>query len=93
MRRVDGRSLGSYFRGEFSEPLGLDFHIGLAERDTTLAWPSCCAAPKSPPGAADPFAAARKNPQSLVGRVFANPTLDTAGRQLPRLARAPRFRP
>ena len=76
VRRVDGRSLGSYFRGEFSEPLGLDFHIGLAVReDARVA--ELIAAPKSPPGAADPFAAARKNPQSLVGRVFANPTLDT----------------
>ncbi len=29
VRRVDGRSVGRYFREEVAEPLGLDFHIGL----------------------------------------------------------------
>jgi CubicO group peptidase (beta-lactamase class C family) len=28
VRRVDGRSLGNYFREEIAEPLGADFHIG-----------------------------------------------------------------
>jgi CubicO group peptidase (beta-lactamase class C family) len=31
VRRIDGRSLGNYFREEIAEPLGLDFHIGLPE--------------------------------------------------------------
>lgn len=30
VRRVTGRSLGTYFREEIAEPLGLDLHIGLA---------------------------------------------------------------
>jgi CubicO group peptidase (beta-lactamase class C family) len=29
VRRVSGRSLGTFFRDEIAEPLGLDFHIGL----------------------------------------------------------------
>ncbi len=29
IRRVDGRSVGAYFREEIAEPLSLDFHIGL----------------------------------------------------------------
>ena len=29
LRRIDGRSLGTYFREEVAEPLELDFHIGL----------------------------------------------------------------
>lgn len=29
LRRVDGRSLGTFFREEVAEPLGADFHIGL----------------------------------------------------------------
>lgn len=33
VRRVDGRSLGRYFREEIAEPLGVDFHIGLAEAE------------------------------------------------------------
>jgi CubicO group peptidase (beta-lactamase class C family) len=31
VRRIDGRSLGRYFREEIAEPLGLDFHIGLPD--------------------------------------------------------------
>jgi len=31
VRRVDGRSLGNYFREEIAEPLGADFHIGTPE--------------------------------------------------------------
>jgi CubicO group peptidase (beta-lactamase class C family) len=76
VRRADGRSLGRYFREEFAEPLGLDFHIGLsAEQDARVA--DLIPAPPSPPDAPNPFAAARKNPQSLVGRVFGNPTIET----------------
>ena len=29
VRRIDGRSLGTYFREEVAEPLGLDTHIGI----------------------------------------------------------------
>jgi CubicO group peptidase (beta-lactamase class C family) len=76
VRRVDGRSLGRYFREEFSEPLGLDFHIGLpAEEDARVA--ELLRAPSPPPGVPNPFVAARKDPKSLVGRVFGNPTLET----------------
>ena len=74
VRRVDGRSLGRYFREELADPLGLDFHISLApEHDARVA--EILPAPPGPPGTLDPFAAARRDPQSLVGRVFANPTL------------------
>ncbi len=75
VRRVDGRSLGNFFRQEFSEPLGLDFHIGLAEQDDARV-AELLAAPPSPPGAPSLFAAARKQPRSLVGRVFGNPTIE-----------------
>jgi CubicO group peptidase (beta-lactamase class C family) len=33
VRRVDGRTLGRFFRDEVARPLGLDLHIGLDERD------------------------------------------------------------
>ena len=32
VRRVDGRSLGTFLRDELSRPWELDFHVGLAER-------------------------------------------------------------
>lgn len=31
VRRVDGRTLGNYFREELAQPLGLDFHVGVPE--------------------------------------------------------------
>ena len=72
VRRVDGRSLGRYFREELCEPLGLDFHIGLAaEHDARAA--EMIPAPPAAPGAPNPFAAASKSPRSLIGRVFTNP--------------------
>lgn len=38
VRRVDGRSLGTFFREEIAEPLGADFHIGLpASEDARVA--------------------------------------------------------
>ena len=33
VRRITGRSLGTYFREEVAGPLGLDFHIGLPEAE------------------------------------------------------------
>jgi CubicO group peptidase (beta-lactamase class C family) len=33
VRRITGRSLGTYFREEIARPLGLDLHIGLAESE------------------------------------------------------------
>ena len=75
VRRVDGRSLGRYFRDELAQPLALDFHVGLAaEDDARVA--EIVKAPPSPPGVPNPFVAARKSPHSLVGRVFGNPTLE-----------------
>ena len=76
IRRVDGRSVGTYFREELARPLGLDFHIGSGpELDSRIA--EIIPAPPSPPGVPNPFAAAAQDPESLVGRVFANPTLTT----------------
>ncbi|MEU4769445.1 serine hydrolase domain-containing protein [Actinosynnema sp. NPDC023794] len=33
VRRVSGRSLGTFFRDEIAQPLGLDFHIGLPKAE------------------------------------------------------------
>ncbi|HUI25002.1 MAG TPA: serine hydrolase domain-containing protein, partial [Candidatus Kryptonia bacterium] len=77
VRRIDGRSLGTYFREEIAEPLGVDFHIGLNERDDVRC-AEMIPAPPPPPGAPDIFVAAAKNPDSLPGKVFGNPRLDTA---------------
>ena len=33
IRRVDGRSVGRYFKEEIADPLNIDFHIGLTDSD------------------------------------------------------------
>ena len=33
VRRITGKSVGTYFRDEIAEPLGLDFWIGLPESE------------------------------------------------------------
>lgn len=69
VRRVDGRTLGRYFREELAEPLGLDFMIGFGpEHDARCA--EMIPAPPSPEGAPSPMAALRDDPNSLAARVF-----------------------
>jgi CubicO group peptidase (beta-lactamase class C family) len=76
VRRIDGRTLGAYFRDELADPLGLDFWIGTGpELDARVA--DMIPAPPSPPGVPNPFAAATQNPKSLVGRAFSNPVIET----------------
>lgn len=76
LRRIDGRTLGAYFRDELAGPLGLDFWIGFGpELDARVA--EMIPAPPTPPGVANPFAAAARDPESLVGRTFGNPVIET----------------
>ena len=71
VRRVDGRTLGAYFREELAAPLGLDFHIGFgAELDERVAE----MLPAPPPAAGAPNLFANMDPESLVSKVFNNPT-------------------
>lgn len=65
VRRVSGRSLGTFFREELAEPLGADFHIGLpAEHDGRVA--NVVAPPESSLGA-------DLEPGSLAHRAVSNP--------------------
>lgn len=69
VRRVSGRTLGTFFREEVAEPLGIDFHIGLAPEHL----PRCgdLIAPSNPAlgdGAVAP-------PGSVAGRVLGNPPM------------------
>ncbi|HUY38232.1 MAG TPA: serine hydrolase domain-containing protein, partial [Candidatus Binataceae bacterium] len=72
IRRLTGKSPGTYFRDEIARPLGLDTHIGLgAEHDARTA--NLIAAPPPAPGKPNPFAEALKNPESVTAKAFANP--------------------
>ena len=73
VRRISGRSLGTYFREEIAEPLGADFHIGFdAVHDARTA--DMIAAPPPPPGETDLLQELMtKNPESMIARALTNP--------------------
>jgi CubicO group peptidase (beta-lactamase class C family) len=77
VRRISGRSLGTFFREEIAGPLGLDFWIGLpAEAELRVARIT----PPPPADPNDPFGAALLDHDSLTRRAFMNPsTLFFAG--------------
>ena len=85
VRRVSGaRSLGAYFREHFAGPLGLDFHIGLAESEharcaemSAMALPT----PDSPDAEEGLFLAKEMmgNPTGMTARAFMNPPSMAAG--------------
>ena len=65
VRRVSGKSLGTFFREEVAEPLGLDFWIGLPEEHENRVAPMI---PAPPPGPEEPVPAmfvAMADPTSL----------------------------
>ena len=72
VRRITGQSAGTYWRKEIAEPLGLDFHIGLApEHDARTAE---CISPDLPqPGETNFVLEILKDPQSMPFKVLANP--------------------
>jgi CubicO group peptidase (beta-lactamase class C family) len=72
IRRITGKSPGTFFRDELVEPLGLDAYIGLApEHDARTA--NLIAAPPPPPGQPNIYAEILSNPESMLARAFANP--------------------
>ena len=70
VRRITGKTLGTFFRDEVAGPLSADFHIGLAAADDARV------AEMIPP-TADEIAAAGSagsaDPESLLGKVMSNP--------------------
>jgi CubicO group peptidase (beta-lactamase class C family) len=72
VRRIDGRSLGTFFRDEVSAPLGLDFWIGLPDEHEARVAPTIPAAPI--PGAPLPafYESALTDPTSVGACVLMN---------------------
>ncbi len=68
IRRVTGKSIGSYFREEISEPLGADFHIGLDRRHDSRVGELI------PPGRS--LATATSDPDSIAVRTMTSCDLD-----------------
>jgi len=71
LRRIDGRSLGRYLREEIALPLGLDFHIGVSERDDARC--AEIAPADAARGRANKLYARMRDRDSLLGLVFGNP--------------------
>jgi CubicO group peptidase (beta-lactamase class C family) len=72
VRRVDGRSIGRFFREEVAEPLGLDAHIGCAPAlDARIA--ELLPSPPPPPGQVDLLAEMLADKESMSAKAFSNP--------------------
>jgi len=71
VRRVDGRSLGRFFREEIGEPLGADLHIGLGPAEEKRAADITLVTP--PPEIAAAFAGGQGGELPLVALAFMNP--------------------
>jgi CubicO group peptidase (beta-lactamase class C family) len=73
VRRVSGRSMGTFFRDEVAAPLGLDFWIGLPQKHHARVAPTI---PVEPPAAGDDasefFAQAMTDPTSIASLVAMN---------------------
>ena len=69
IRRVTGLTVGTYFRENVAEPLGVDFHIGFgAEFDSRCA--DMVPAPMRAPDPNNPLAMAMLDPQSVTFKSF-----------------------
>ena len=75
VRRISGRSLGTYFREEVAEPLSLEFYIGLPESlDPRVA--ELVQGPIHVEAGGSMFEAMLQDPESVMGKAFMNPPLD-----------------
>jgi CubicO group peptidase (beta-lactamase class C family) len=72
VRRVSGKSVGTFFREEVADPLGIDFWIGLPEAQESRVAPIIPADPPSMDGPISPFYAALADPASLQTLAFFN---------------------
>jgi CubicO group peptidase (beta-lactamase class C family) len=72
VRRITGRSLGTYFREEIAQPLGLDCHIGLEARHDARVT-AILPAPPPAPGEPNAFLEMMKDPESVSAKTLMNP--------------------
>jgi len=69
VRRITGKSLGTFLREEVAEPSGADFHIGLPEENDSRV--AELIPLKMPEGSEIPF-----DPKSMAMKIFTNPIQD-----------------
>lgn len=73
VRRITGKSLGTYFRDEIARPLGLDFHIGLAASEDVRVADMTPPPLEHAPGEPSLIEIVLQDPQSITARAFMNP--------------------
>lgn len=75
VRRISGKTLGTFVRDEIAAPLGADFHIGLdAGEDHRVGE----MVPPRPDEVAAAGPSAQVDPESMLGKVMGNPPLVAA---------------
>ena len=80
VRRVSGKSLGTFFREEVVEPLGLDFWMGLPEMHENRVAPIIPADPPDPSGPVSPMLMAIAMDQTSLQAIL---MFNTGGYMLP----------
>lgn len=90
VRRISGKSLGTFFREEIAQPLGLDFHIGLAdsEHGRVAEMSPLPTEPAPDSNGADLATIVFSNPEGLTARAFINPISLALGPNNPEWRRA-----
>jgi CubicO group peptidase (beta-lactamase class C family) len=87
VRRITGKSLGTYWCEEVAEPLGIDCHIGLAaQHDSRVA--EFIPIPPPPPGEPDMEEELLKNAGPMVQKAINNPPKTVADMNTPAWRRA-----
>ena len=72
IRRITGKTPGTYLRDEIAGPLSLDLHIGLDAKEDSRTG-DMIAMPPPGPGEPNLFAEIMKNPESVAYKAFMNP--------------------
>jgi CubicO group peptidase (beta-lactamase class C family) len=89
VRRIDGRSLGTYFREEIAAPLGADFFIGLPDAQHGRVAEMGPMAIGEPSSDGSTFAAIMlADPNGVAARAFMNPPSMGRGPNVPEWRRA-----
>jgi CubicO group peptidase (beta-lactamase class C family) len=72
VRRVAGKSVGTYFRDEIARPLGIDFHIGTGPEHDERISPLVQGPVAEGPSMLDLM---QQDPEGMLAKAFANPPI------------------